>query len=40
MDRLPRGSGYIAADIDRQRLARVRRTFPALSHRRIACGPV
>jgi nitrilase len=39
MDRLPRGSGYIVADIDVQRLAGVRRSFPVLSHRRIACGP-
>jgi nitrilase len=38
MDRLPRGSGYIVADVDPQRVTRVRRTFPVLSHRRIVCG--
>jgi nitrilase len=37
LDRLPRGSGVISADMDRERLAGIRRSFPALDHRRIAC---
>jgi deaminated glutathione amidase len=37
MDRLPRGSGVISAEIDRGRLATVRRTFPSISHRRLEC---
>lgn len=37
MDRLPRGSGVVYADIDRNRQADIRRTFPALSHCRINC---
>ena len=38
LDRLPRGSGYVLADIDLAQLKRVRETFPALAHRRINCG--
>jgi deaminated glutathione amidase len=34
VDRLPRGAGVICADIDRAWLERIRRSFPALSHRR------
>ncbi len=34
-DRLPRGSGVVAATIDSKRTASVRRTFPALLHRRL-----
>lgn len=37
LDRLPRGSGVVVAEVDRARLADVRRTFPALSHCRISC---
>ncbi len=37
LDRLPRGSGIISADMDRERLAGIRRSFPVLDHRRIAC---
>ena len=37
MDELPRGSGVVIADIDRNRLQDVRRNFPALEHRRISC---
>ncbi len=37
MDRLPRGSGVVVADIDLQRLNDIRRSFPALEHRRINC---
>ena len=37
LQRLPRGPGIIVADIDLQRLGRVRRNFPALEHRRLTC---
>lgn len=37
MDRLPRGSGVVMAETDRERLQRLRRTFPALQHRRLSC---
>ena len=39
LDRLPGGSGIVSASIDRNYLARIRRNFPAVSHRRIYCGP-
>ena len=35
LDRLPRGSGVIVAEIDRENLLSTRRHFPATSHRRI-----
>lgn len=35
IDRLPRGSGVVMADIDRVQLAAIRRSLPAISHRRI-----
>lgn len=38
LDRLPRGSGYVSAAIDRDRLANTRRNFPALTHRKFACS--
>lgn len=38
MDRLVRGSGVVLADIDRERLIRTRRNFPAIGHRRLPCG--
>ena len=34
LDRLPRGSGFVIASIDRERLISTRSNFPALSHRR------
>ena len=37
MDRLPRGSGFVMADIERSRLQAIRRNFPALDHRRLPC---
>jgi len=37
LDRLPRGSGFVAADIDPARLKAIRRSFPALEHRKIPC---
>lgn len=38
MDRLVRGSGVVSADIDRSKLASIRRNLPAISHRRLRCG--
>ncbi len=35
IDRLPRGSGVVIGDIDREQLASIRRSLPAISHRRI-----
>jgi predicted amidohydrolase len=32
---LPRGNGVVSADLDRERLARIRSQFPVLEHRRI-----
>lgn len=40
LDRLPRGSGVVLADIDLQRLTSVRRQFPALEHRTLVVDPV
>ncbi len=37
MDRLPRGSGFVMAEIERSRLQAIRRNFPALEHRRLPC---
>ena len=36
--RLPRGSGYIAADLDHNRLESTRRNFPAIEHIRLQCA--
>lgn len=38
VDRLPRGSGVVVGDIDRNRQADIRRSFPALEHCRIDCS--
>jgi len=35
IDRLQRGSGIVMADIKREQLASIRRSLPAISHRRI-----
>ena len=35
IDRLPGGSGVVAADINRDQLASIRRSLPAISHRRL-----
>lgn len=35
LDRLPRGSGYVISDMDRERLKNIRRNFPAIDHRRL-----
>lgn len=37
LDRLPRGSGVIVAELDLERLRSVRKRFPALDHRRFHC---
>ena len=37
LDRLPRGSGFVIAEIDRRRLTSTRSNFPAINHRRLHC---
>jgi nitrilase len=37
LDRLPSGSGVVCASMDRKRLERVRKTFPAIQHRSLTC---
>ena len=37
LDSLPRGSGVVVADIELNRLHDMRRSFPVLEHRKIAC---
>ena len=37
LDRLPGGSGVVVAEIDRDRLTSIRRSLPAIAHRRIGC---
>jgi nitrilase len=37
LDRLPRGSGVVSAEIDCARLKTIRSNFPALGHRRFQC---
>ena len=37
LDRLPSGSGVVCAELDRKRLERVRKTFPAIQHRSLTC---
>ncbi len=34
-DRLPRGSGFVIADIDLKRMASIRNSLPSIQHRRI-----
>jgi nitrilase len=38
LDRLPRGSGFVTADIDLSMVENTRRNFPALKHRKIPCN--
>jgi nitrilase len=40
LDRLASGSGFVIADYDRQQIAKVRRSFPVLDHRKINCTVV
>lgn len=37
LDRLPQGSGYVAADIDIETIEKVRLNFPVLQHRKLSC---
>ena len=37
LDRLPRGSGVVSAEIDLDRLKTIRNNFPVLSHMRFRC---
>ncbi len=37
LEQLPRGAGVVVAEVDRNRLAQVRKNFPALEHRRLHC---
>lgn len=34
---LPRGNGIVTADLDRERLVNLRRSFPTIEHRRLRC---
>lgn len=38
LDELPRGSGVVVAEIKRDRLADLRRSFPVLEHRKLGCS--
>lgn len=38
LDELPRGSGVVLAEVDRERLHELRRSFPVLQHRKLACS--
>jgi nitrilase len=35
---LPRGSGVVVSEIDREQLHELRRSFPVLEHRKLACS--
>jgi nitrilase len=37
LDRLPRGSGFVVAELDMDYLRSTRRNFPVLEHRKIPC---
>jgi len=38
LDELPRGSGVVVAEVERDRLHDLRRSFPVLEHRKLACS--
>jgi deaminated glutathione amidase len=38
LDRLPRGSGFVIADIQTELVKRTRKSFPAIDHRRLVCS--
>lgn len=38
LDRLPRGAGFVSAEIDRGRLESIRRNFPSIQHRKLRCA--
>lgn len=37
LDRIPRGAGFVIADVDKERVRTVRKTFPSVDHRRVVC---
>jgi len=37
LDQLPNGSGFVIADMDKNKLQDIRKHFPALTHRRLPC---
>ena len=37
LDRLPQGSGFVAADIDIENTKNIRKSFPVLENRKISC---
>jgi len=37
MDRQPSGSGFVIAEIDREKVVNIRKNFPVLQHRKIPC---
>jgi predicted amidohydrolase len=37
LDHLPQGSGYVIADVNLENVQSIRKTFPALQHRKISC---
>jgi len=39
LDRQPSGSGFVIAEIDREKVDNIRKNFPALQHRKIPCRP-
>jgi nitrilase len=38
LERLPRGSGFVLTEVERERLEGIRRNFPTIEHRRLSCG--
>jgi len=38
LDRLPTGAGVVKAELDRDRLNNIRRSFPAIQHRHLHCA--
>ncbi len=38
LDELPRGSGVVVAEVKRDRLGDLRRSFPVLEHRKLGCS--
>lgn len=40
MDRQPSGSGFVIAEINREKVLNIRKNFPALQHRKIPCKPI
>jgi nitrilase len=37
LNQLKSGTGVVIADLDHERLSRIRRSFPAIEHRRLSC---